>query len=168
MNSSSKVARCEWQEWSKLPPENEVLWYQEGVGSPKCLMVVGSLAWESLEQLDHVDEKRMLYASIKRHWWNLLTGVPGFCRTVLKGPTAVIALLQPMPTRMPRERVDIGIMGSPPFTKRENRYILFVTACFSEAAKAESMKLQDAKVVNLVFVSRWTYQHDVNERLYSD
>nr|CDS23290.1 KRAB A domain containing protein [Echinococcus granulosus] len=51
VTSASKAAGRIWQEWSKLSLEDEILWYQEGVHSPKRLVVPGSLVQAVLQEL---------------------------------------------------------------------------------------------------------------------
>ncbi|EUB63870.1 Transposon Ty3-I Gag-Pol polyprotein [Echinococcus granulosus] len=179
ITSASKAARRIWREWSKLSLEDKILWYQEGVHSPKCLVVPGSLVQTVLqelhEQLGHVGEKKMLDASSKRYWWPSPTlDVRDFCRTCTtcsgfknSQPTA-IAPLQPMPTGFPGERVGIDIMSPLPPTKRGNRYILVMVDYFTKAAEAEPMKSQDAETVASVFFNRWVCQHGVPESVHSD
>ncbi|CUT99860.1 RNA directed DNA polymerase (reverse transcriptase) [Echinococcus multilocularis] len=76
ITSASKAARRIWQEWSKLPLEDEILWYQEGAHSPKRLVVPESLVQTVLqelhEQLGHVGEKKMLDASRERVGINIM------------------------------------------------------------------------------------------------
>ncbi|KAL5966884.1 hypothetical protein TSMEX_005426 [Taenia solium] len=71
MNSSNKAAKRIWRQWSKLTPEDEVLWYQEDVTSPKRLVVpsflIKTVLQELHEQLGHVGEKKMVEASSKRY-----------------------------------------------------------------------------------------------------
>ncbi|VDK24267.1 unnamed protein product [Taenia asiatica] len=116
---------------------------------------------EGDSSIAELHKKKMVKPSNKRYWWVSLTSdVIDFCQTCItcssfkKPHSTPYALLQPMPTGFPGERMGIDIMGPLQLTKRENRYVLAMVDYFTEVAEAEPMKSPHAKTVASTFFNR--------------